>query len=279
MLTIQRERERERDVCVCVCVVCVSVQVRPGASMSTLGMFRKKLAARYATLIVGLFYLHTRSLLPPYQVSLTREQLVAVHVCVCVRVHTHTHTHMYNNKLFTCPRACVSVDHTLWGSKRLHASAQLIRDPQLASERTEGGRWLGSRRLAAIALVLKKGVNRTGAHTYVYGSATGEGKTADKVKKVNIRLVDEDGSACTQWSMPLAIDEIRSVPLRLLHSSSNLADAVAQAPVLKSQRFYAEAAQGGGGTSLPPSILRSLVLAEDGPAAGARGWPIFGVPV
>ena len=52
--------------------------------------------------------------------------------------------------------------NTLFGSKRLHASAQFIQDPQLASEQTEGGTWLGSRRLAAIALVLQEGVNQTG---------------------------------------------------------------------------------------------------------------------
>jgi hypothetical protein len=79
----------------------------------------------------------------------------------------------------------------------------------------------------------------THAHKCVYRSTKGEGKTTenttDKVRKVKIRLVDEDGNAWTQWSMPFGIDEIRSVPLRLLHSSSNLADAVAEAPVLKCQ--------------------------------------------
>ena len=76
------------------------------------------------------------------------------------------------------------------------------------------------------------------SHTHMYRSTKVETRETDKsteqVRKVKIRLVDEDGNACTQWSMPFGIDEIRSVPLRLLHASSNLADAVAEAPVLKS---------------------------------------------
>ena len=73
-------------------------------------------------------------------------------------------------------------------------------------------------------------------HTHEYCSSKGEtDASTDKVRKVKIRLVDDDGNGCTQWSMAFGIDEIRSVPLRLLHSSSNLEDAVAEAPVVKSQ--------------------------------------------
>jgi len=72
----------------------------------------------------------------------------------------------------------LSMDNTLFGSKRLHASAQFIQDPQLASEQTEGGTWLGSRRLAAVALVLSQGVNLTvgaasGASEMAMGAAGG----------------------------------------------------------------------------------------------------------
>lgn len=52
-----------------------------------------------------------------------------------------------------------SAEHTLLGSRRLRASVKLMQDTQLAVDTTEGATCLGSRRLAAIAHVLREGVN------------------------------------------------------------------------------------------------------------------------
>jgi len=52
---------------------------------------------------------------------------------------------------------------------------------------------------------------------------------ADKVRKVRVRLVEEGGNPRTRWSLEFGIDEMRSVPLRLLHHCVDLAGAVEEA--------------------------------------------------
>lgn len=53
------------------------------------------------------------------------------------------------------------VGGTILGSTRLHASAQIMQDAKLAEEQTDGETFFGSRRLAAIYLVLQQGVDQT----------------------------------------------------------------------------------------------------------------------
>ena len=53
-------------------------------------------------------------------------------------------------------------------------------------------------------------------------------KVANK-NKIRIRLLEEDGSPRTKWSHDFGIDEVRSVPLRLLHNDRDLATAVENA--------------------------------------------------
>ena len=55
----------------------------------------------------------------------------------------------------------LNVSNTLFGSRRLHASRQIIQDAKLAEEHAEGGKLFGSRRLAALSVVLQEGANRT----------------------------------------------------------------------------------------------------------------------
>jgi len=66
----------------------------------------------------------------------------------------------------------VDASNTLFGSRRLHASAQVIQDAQLAEEHADGETLFGSRRLAALSLILQEGANRT------LGAAAGAGEMA-----------------------------------------------------------------------------------------------------